>query len=170
MALDGYWNTGPGLIYTGTGSVGALELVGITDRGAEVEITKNYAEIFTDVFGPLTPQELQDFGEVAIIRVPLIDVDRTVLNKVMNRGNRAANGKINTPGRLVGASGDSMRVGIAAANDSPYSFNTCVVRPSAQFPMSVQTRPFNITFFAWPYAAYTVTAGLDSILYTRSLS
>lgn len=169
MAVDGYWATGPGLIYTYTGAVSAQELLGYTESGAEVEITKNYKEVFSDVFGPLTPIELQDFGEVAIIRVPLIAVDRAVLNKVLNRGNRGANGQLNTPGRFVGLGGDSFRVGIAAANDVPYSFPNCVVRP-AQFPMTVVAKPFNLTFFAWPYLPYTATTGLNTILYNRTLA
>ena len=169
MAIDGYWATGPALVYSGTGSVGALELLGFAQNGCEVEITKNYEQIMTDIFGPMTPQELQDFGEVAIITCPLIAVDRTVLAKVMGRGNRSSVGQMNTPGRLVGASGDAFRVGIAAAADTPYSFNTCVVRP-ARFPMSVAAKPYTLTFFAWPYAAFTVTTGLNAPLYTRSLS
>lgn len=169
MAIDGYWATGPALVYSGTGSANALELLGFAESGVEVEITKNYEQIMTDIFGPMTPQELQDFGEVATITCPLIGLDRTVLAKVMGRGNRSAVGQINTPGRLVGANGDSFRVGIAAAADTPFSFNNCVVRP-ARFPMSVKAKPYTLTFFAWPYAAYTVTSGYNATLYTRSLS
>jgi hypothetical protein len=169
MAVDGYWATGPALVYTGTGSAGALELLGYTDRGVEVSIDKNYENILTDILGPMTPQELQDFGEVAQITAPLIAVDRTVLNKAMNRGNRGSNGQLNTPGRLVGHNGDSFRVGIAAAADTPWSFSNCVVRP-ARFGLGVTVKPFSITFFAWPYLAYTATTGLNTPLYTRTLS
>lgn len=170
MAVDGYWAPGAALIYTGTGGGGALELLGFTENGADVEITKHYADILTDIFGPLTPQEIQDFGEVAQVTVPLIAVDRTVLNKAMNRGDRTLNGMLNTPGRLIGAQGQSMRLGIAAPVDVPYSFNNAIVRPSARFRMATRANPFTISFFCWPYAAYTVTTGKDAVLYTRSLA
>lgn len=170
MAVDGYWVTGPSLVYTGTGSANALELLGFCERGAEVEIVKNYHEIMTDVLGPMTPQELQDMGKVASVTCPLIAIDRAVMAKIMGaRGNAAQVGYLNTPGRNVGANGDSFRLGIAAAADSPFSFNNAVVRP-ARFPMSVQARPYTITFYCWPYIAFTATTGLDAPLYTRSLS
>jgi len=170
MAIDGYWVTGPSLVYVGTGSAGALELLGFTENGADIEVTKHYADVLTDIFGPLTPQDIQDFGEVAQVTAPLIAVDRTVLNKAMNRGDRAANGQLNTPGRMVGANAQSMRLGIAAAADTPWSFSNAIVRPSARFRMATKANPFTITFFAWPYAAYTVTTGKDAVLYTRTLA
>lgn len=48
MAVDGYWVTGPSLVYTGTGSASAYELLGYTERGAEIEIDFKYKEIMTD--------------------------------------------------------------------------------------------------------------------------
>ena len=169
MAVDGYWCTGPALVYTYTGVAAAQELLGYTERGADVDITKHYGEIMTDILGPMTPQELQDFGEVATITAPLIAVDHAVLTRVLGRGDRATQGQLNTPGRLVGSQGDSFRVGIAASLDLPWSFANCVVRP-ARFPMSVQAKPFTITFYAFPYIPYTATSGLNAPLYTRSLA
>lgn len=167
MALDGYWCTGPAIISTSTGTAGAFETLGITENGAEVEITKNYKELFTDVMGEMTPQELQHMGEVAVVTAPLIITDRTVLAKVLGRGNRASVGQLNTPGRFVGANGDHMSVGISGPYDFPYVFSAAVVRP-ARFPMSVSAKPFTITFYCWPYLAFTATVAINTYLYARA--
>jgi len=154
---------------TGTGSASAYELLGFTERGADVEITHNWKEIMTDIMGEMTPQEMQHMGKVATITVPLIAIDRAVMAKVMGRGNASSVGQIATPGRNVGANADSFALGIAAAADAPFAFAHCVLRP-VRFPMSVVAKPYTMTFFAWPYVPFTAVTGYNASLYSRTMS
>lgn len=169
MALGGFHINGPALVYTYTGSGGASELLGYTRDGVDVELIKNWMEIFTDIFGPMTPHDFQDMGEVAQISCPLVVTDRTVLGHVMARGDSAGEGKINTPGLVVGATGNAFAVAIASTNDSPYHFSSCIRRPSARVKLATAYQPFTLQLFAWPFALPTVTVGKDTPLYTRSI-
>lgn len=164
----GFWRTGPAIVYTYTGANAASQTLGIANNGVDIELTKNYREIMTDVFGDQTPAELQDMGMVATITCPLIGVDPAVLNTVLAKGNAGSQGQLNTPGRLVGAN-DAFAVGIAAADDTPWKFSYCVVRPAFRIPMSVVAKPLTITFFSWPYAPANTTSGINTTLFTRSL-
>src|SRR5690348_5025129 len=112
MAVDGYCVNGPALVYTGTGSAGALELLGYTVDGVDIDIVENTSPIMTDLFGPETPQDFQAMGMVARIVCSLIAIDRTVFNKVTGKGDRTAVGEINTPGIVMGVGGYAFRVGI----------------------------------------------------------
>ncbi|AWM38704.1 hypothetical protein GobsT_31060 [Gemmata obscuriglobus] len=165
----GFWRTGPAIVYSYTGTAAAQEMLGYAQGGVDIDISKNYKEIFSDVFGEMTPHELQDFGEVATITCPLISIDPAVLTKVLNRGNRGAAGQLNTPGRLVGTNGDDFAIGIAASDDTPWKFLHCVLRPNARIPMSVGNKPVNLTFFAWPFAPASTVSAVNTPLYTRAL-
>jgi hypothetical protein len=166
---DGYHINGPALVYTGTGSAGALELLGYTVDGVDISISKNVAEIITDLFGPMTPQDFQDMGEVASITCPLIVSYREVLSRVANRGDRGAVGQMNTPGLVLGQTGAAFSVGITST-DSPWLFAKAVVRPDMRAKLATKAHPFVLQLFAWPYAAYTALTGQNVPLYTRSLA
>lgn len=170
MAVDGYMTNGSALVYTGTGTGGALELLGYTTDGVQIRVTENVEPIITDLFGPQTPQDFQHMGMVAEITAPLIAVDRAVLAKVTGKSNRTAVGQVGTPGLVLGVTGHAFRVAISSVFDSPWSFSTCIVRPGFDTRLAVKAQPFNIQFFAWPYASYLATSGKDHVLWTRSLS
>lgn len=169
MAVDGYMVNGTSFIYVGTGTAGALELLGYTDAGTDMTVNENKGEIFTDLFGPMTPQDFQDFGMTARIIAPLIACDRTVLAKITGKGDRTTVGQINTPGLVLGIAGYAFRVAIASPADSPWSFSKCVLRPTFGSKLATKANPFRVEFFAWPYASYTATTGKDTPLWTRSL-
>lgn len=174
MAIDGYMVNGTSFVYVGTGSAGALELLGYTVEGADMNVEEHKGEIFTDLFGPRTPQDFQDFGMTARIIAPFIAVDRTVLAKIMSRGDHtgapANQGTLNTPGLVLGVGGYGFRVGIASTFDSPWSFNTCILRPGYGTRLATKANPFRVEFMAWPYASYTATTGKNVPLFTRSLT
>ena len=170
MAVDGYAVNGAALVYVGTGTLGALQLLGFTDQGVDVEIMENKAEIFTDIFGPMTPHDFQDMGMVARIVCPLIAMDRTVMNTVLGRSNQTTKGQVGTPGLVLGVNGYAFRVGISSLFDVPWSFSYAVTRPRHGTRLATKANPYRIEFFAWPYASYTVVTGKDAPLWTRSLA
>lgn len=169
MAVDGYAVNGAALVYVGTGGSGALQLLGYTDQGVDIEIIENKQEIMTDLFGPMTPQDFQDMGLMARIVAPLIAMDRTVLATVMGRSNQTTKGQTGTPGLVLGVNGYAFRVGIASLFDSPWSFNSCLLRPRSATRLATKANPFRVEFLAWPYTPYTATTGKDVTLWTRSL-
>lgn len=169
MAVDGYTIGGVALVYTGTGANSALELVGYTEDGVDVEIIENVEPVMTDLFGPLTPQDFQSMGMVARVTVPFIAVDRTVFNKLTGKGDRTTVGLINTPGITLGNS-HAFRLGIAAPLDTPWSFTKAIVRPGTRWRTGTKARPWVMEFFAWPYVLYTATTGKDQALWTRTLA
>lgn len=170
MAIDGFTVNGPALVSTGTGSVGALETLGYTEGGVDVEITEHTDPVMTDIFGTQIPHDFQDMGMSARITVPLIAIDRTVFLKVIGKGDRTTVGLLNTPGLLKGQGGHAFRLGIAAPADSPWSFTKVIVQPGTRLRLATKAYPITMTFFAIPFSAYTVTAGKDTSLWTRTLA
>jgi len=167
--VDGYAVNGAALVYVGTGGGGALQLLGYTDQGVDMEIMENKMEIFTDIFGPMTPQDFQEMGLMARVAVPLIAMDRTVLNTVIGRSDQTTKGQVGTPGLVLGVNGYSFRLGIASLFDSPWNFPAAITRPRFGTRLATKANPFRIEFLAWPYAPYTVTTGRNTTLWTRSL-
>lgn len=170
MAIDGWTINGPAVVSVGTGSLGALETLGYTDGGVDVSVDELTADIISDVFGPLLAHDVQQFGMTAQITVPLVAMDRTVLGKVIGRGDRTTVGLLSTPGLTMGQSGYAFRVGIASTVDSPWSFSKCILKPGSRFKLATKVQPFTLTFFAGPFATYTVVSGKDTPIFTRSLS
>ena len=167
---DGFHVSGTCLVYSGTGPGNALELVGYSDAGVDVQITHNVKEIFTDLFGPMTPHEFQDLGEVAVISVPFIVSYREILKKIQNRGDKSTQGWLNSPGYLLGSSGASFKIGLTAPADEPYLFYNCLWRPDSRVKLGTVAAPFTAQFFAWPFLPYTAVSGRNAPLYARSLS
>lgn len=169
--MDGYAVNGTALVYVGTGGAGALELLGYTDFGVDMAVNENKGEIITDLFGPMTPQDFQDFGMTGRISVPLIALDSTVQNKIIDRGDRTTVGLLNTPGLVLGVAGYAFRVAIAAPlGIAPWSFSKCVTMPQHGTRLATKANPYRMEFFAWPYVTYTATTGKDVPVFTRSLS
>ncbi len=170
MGISGFHVNGTALVSVGTGTLGQLEVLGYTDNGARLREIENVSEIITDVFGPMTPHDFQNMGMVAQLSVPLIASDRTVLKKILGKGDRTTAGEISTPGLVIGASGYNFRVAIASPADEPWSFPYCILRPGFNVVLATKANPFVVEFFCWPRATYTVTNAKDQVLWTRSLS
>ncbi len=169
-ATSAYMVNGTAFVYTGTGAAGALETLGYTVDGVNQNITENKGEIITDLFGPMTPQDYQDLGMVAKITCPFIAMDRAVLAKVMNRGDRTgAIGALSTPGLVLGVSGYAFRLAIASTFDSPWSFNSCILATEST-RLGTRANPMQLDFNAWPFVSYTAVTGRDARLWTRSLT
>jgi hypothetical protein len=169
VAIDGFTVNGSAVVSVGTGAAGALETLGYTDQGVDIDIQELTEDILTDVSGR-SPQDVQLMGMTARIIVNLIAMDRTVFAKITGRGDRSTVGQTSTPGTILGANNYLFRVGIASPLDTPWSFPTCLVRPGYGTRLATKVHPFRIEFFAIPYLSYTTTSGKNATLWTRSLS
>ena len=165
MPIDGYTINGTAFGFVGTGPGGALEVLGYTESGVDKSITYNRAEIITDLYGPMTPQDFQDMGMTAQIRFPFIAIDRTVLAKVMGAGD-AGIGLINTPGRVIGVSGYGIPLVIGSKADFAWSFPTTILRNEST-RLATKANPDTLEFFAWPFLSYLATTGKGATLWTR---
>lgn len=170
MAIDGFHINGTALVYVSTGQGNSLEFLGYTTDGVDVEPTHNMAEIMTDVFGNMTPHDMQDMGDTATMQLPMIATDRAVLNKVLNRGNKSAFGRLNTPGMPLGSAGYGMSVLITSSLDSSWYFYNCFFRPNARVKLGVRAAPFNLSLLALPLATYATLNGTNALLYTRGIN
>ena len=169
MALDGFTVNGTALVYVGTGAGGAKELLGYTEQGVDMDITENKAEIMTDLYGDKTPQDFQDMGMMARMVIPLISIDRTVLAKVVGRGDRSTYGALNTPGLPLGSNGGYyFSVGVTAPLDVPWFFPYCLLRTEGQ-RLATKANPFRLEVVAWPFSSFSVTNGKNAVLFTRAI-
>ncbi len=173
MAVNTYCTFGSALVWTGTGTAGALELLGYTEQGVDIDITENKEELMTDLMGSKTPQDFQDMGMIARIVAPLIAVDTAVLNKIIGKGDRTAVGQVNTPGLVLGVGGYTFATAIisgsfTSANYSlPWYFYTCVNRSNGT-RLATKANPFRLELVAWPYKSYSATTGKDAYLFGRA--
>lgn len=168
-AIDGYVVNGTAFVLVGTGGGGALETLGYTESGVDKEITENKSEIITDLFGPMTPQDFQDMGMVARVICPFIAYDRTVLAKVMNRGDRTVQGTLNTPGLVLGVTGYAFSLAISSTFDAPWFFYAAILR-SEGTRLATKANPDRLEFLCWPYTSFTAVTGKNTPLWKRSLS
>lgn len=169
MANESYAVNGPARVHVGTGTAGALEPLGFTDRGVQIDITELTRDIITDLCGE-APQDAQSMGMTARIVVPLIVLDKSVFKKLMGRGDRTSPGLMSTPGLVLGAGGYLFRVGIESPFDEPWSFEKCFIRPGYGTTLASAANPLRVEFFAIPWLAATATTAKDTPLFTRSLS
>ena len=160
---------GEALARTGTGTSNALEDLGVTVDGAEIELRDFTEPVFTDTFGPDVPFDEQQFLEDALIRLQLVFYDDAVLGKVRSRAS-GTDGTIGNAGTLWGGGSKYFRLLIASPTDSlPFNFPTARVRNSASHKIGTRRTLWNIEFYAVPYsgAAGATTGG---VLYNRTTS
>lgn len=168
-------------MYVGTGSALALELLGYTEAGVNMDIKENKREIMTDLMGDMTPQDFQDMGMIANLETPLIALDTAVLTKVMGRGDHTTaalaggTGLTNSPGLVLGIGGYAFPVVVASTvpdgvilAGSAWRFETCLCMNS-DWRLATKANPFKLQLMAWPYKSYTATSGKDARLWSRVL-
>lgn len=102
---------GPVAIFVDTGAANALEFLGYTIDGVEIEENAFIEGIPSDLSGGTSgpPTDYQWFGRQDRISFELGKFDPAVLAKVSQRNNPAASGTLNV-GTLLGCSGQTYRV------------------------------------------------------------
>ena len=132
MAATGvqFWVNGPTYLYVGTGSAGALQKLGFTERGVHITLMGHHVPVFSDDLGPESPRDVSFMADDAFIRFDLNQFDETVwrqcvarlwnsTNQAIGAGNLAAPGYLDAkdPGSLMSAEGYTFRLLVYA----PYS-------------------------------------------------
>lgn len=132
MALEVHV-AGPALVKIGTGDAGALEDLGYTVNGADIELRGFHGDVPGDEhggdLGP--PIDVQYFGEIAIVRLEFSKFDAAVADKAAARmlSNIANPGSPGTPGTLLFGSTQAFRLLINPTNN-PMNFPRAFCRGS----------------------------------------
>lgn len=102
MALQPYYD-GPVLVRTGTGSSSALEDLGYTENGPEIDGEAFWLDVHGDQRGGDAgpPIDVQYIGEIVKVRLVLTRYDTAVLDKVICRLLAGTAGVTGTPGTLM---------------------------------------------------------------------
>jgi hypothetical protein len=164
---------GEALFRSGTGASSALESLGVTVDGADIEIRDHTEPVFTDTAGPDMPFDEQQFGETAIIKGQMIFYDDVVLAKHRGRPANvlaAAEGTIGNMGALWGAGGLYFRLLVLSPTDSvPWNFLTARLLDAAPSKHGTRRTLWDLTWFAIPFkGAAGLTAG--TVLYNRVIT
>lgn len=86
------YNTGPVELYTGTGSASALEFLGYSENGMQIEIRETFEDVHSDLLGPRIPTDVQHFQADALITGDLVRWNESVLEKCEDRSLNGAGG------------------------------------------------------------------------------
>jgi hypothetical protein len=109
---------GPVLIRTGTGASAALEDLGYTIEGVEIQEQPKYLDVYGDQNGGSSgiPIDVQYMGEMHVLRFDLSKWDDAVMAKIAVRLRGGTAGEIGTVGTLWGAASKTYRVLLTATN------------------------------------------------------
>jgi hypothetical protein len=156
-------------LQVGTGSGGALQLLGVSVDGVEGTIEDHTKPIMTDTFGPDVPFDEQQFLQTATVNAALVFYDDGVLGAIRGRAS-GTDGEVGQAGQLWGAGGLYFRLLITSPIGSlPYNFPHARMTGSWRHKEGTQKTIWNVSFFCVPY---TGVAGSTSgaVLYNRSTS
>lgn len=134
-------NHGLATIKVGTGSSGALEILGYTRNGADVSEEGFFVDVPGDENGGDSgpPIDIQYMGEMARVRIELTKFDTTILAKVMKRLNDAGktSGAVGTVGKFIFLNSIGFRLCIDSPAD-PHNFPLAVPRAPTQRNMGTR--------------------------------
>ena len=122
---------GPAIIQVDTGVANALEDLGYTANGAEVEVRGFYGDVPGDENGGDSgpPIDVQYFGDIAVVRLEFTRYDPTVLDKVVCRLYGGTAGTPGTPGTLMFAGSKTYRL-LIKTTSLPMNFPRAIYRGS----------------------------------------
>jgi len=163
----GYMVNGSAIVWTDV--TGSWQVLGYTDAGVDMNVQQNKGEILTDVMGPMTPQDFQDFGMTARVVCPFIMTVRAQMDAIIAVGDSFDYGSTNTPGIVIGENDFKFGIYIESSFDAPWTFENCLVRPGFGTKLAVKANVFRFEFYAWPYASSNTFFGGDIPLFNRSV-
>jgi hypothetical protein len=162
---------GEAAVTVGLGSAGALQVLGYSIDGVDIEINDEVEPVFDDRFGPRVPTDEQKFLESARIRAQIIFWDETVRQNVFIRSqNNVTEGVMPGAGLLWGAGGFYYRLLInvplvSPTNESPWNFLNARMMGSQPIKVGTKVSAWNMTWFAKPFTLATSASG--TVLYNR---
>lgn len=147
----------------GTGQVDALQVVGITENGPQIEIDFLEEPVIADNAGPQLPADYQQMGKMARISFALPIYDLAVLTTwFLSNQSGSAEGRILAVGTLIFANNKGFRVVLSSPIEGqPWRFfwckvNSCKIRPGTKYNI------YDVSLTAIPYiGAATASANKD---------
>jgi hypothetical protein len=155
-------------IRTGTGGSGALELLGHSLDGVDLDFEDMREFVYSDAGGGpnMLPIDVQEFGEVCTVSADLIVYDEAVFTKIRKRPGAAAEGQLSAPGRLMGVNGDLYRLLIESPIEVlPWNFPTTFLQRKP-IKLSTKRSIWRLRWFAFAYIG-NASAAAGAVLYNR---
>lgn len=122
---------GPALIQVDTGAANALEDLGYTANGAEIEFRGFFGDVPGDENGGESgpPIDVQYFGEIAVVRLELTKYDAAILDKLVCRLYGGTAGTPGTAGTLMFNDSKTYRL-LIKPTTLPFNFPRAIYRGS----------------------------------------
>jgi hypothetical protein len=165
---------GEASIWTGTGAASALEELGVSVDGVEIDIETVKKPVIIDTYGE-NEYDFQYFGQRATVKVTLVVFDQTVLNKLLNTLVGTTAGTFSPAGSLIVAGGFSTRL---LVKSTPAGAGVTGSEPCHNFPQvfldtnaskfSTETTKPVLVFRAMPSQQLSSTQGV--VLYNTTCS
>lgn len=163
-----YHAFGAGVIQLNTGANSAMETLGLTEEGAQIEVTHEVHEIKSDAGGDRVPVEFQAMGSRARITAPVIAWDDAVLAKAVYKSEGgSAEGTAVAAGALLGTGGFLFQLYMASSTDNPWLFYYVRLANSGHDP-GTKSKPRRLVFDAIRFVAGTATSVSGVKLYQRA--
>lgn len=179
-----YRVSGEAPISVGTGSAGALEVLGVSESGVTIDIVQHEEPIYSDVGGSRSPVDFKRMGEEAVITMRLISWHELIRRKLENRPFIYPDTTSFTPGdgvavprgQLLATNGGAIPLAIGAQFEDPWYFTTTkVLGQPRRVTLGTNQTVWDLRFFAWVYIPGNLTSltGLSTSalprLYSRVL-
>lgn len=157
-------------IYTGTGSVGALEQLGVSQDGVKITLDTHFDPVHTDHYGKMTPYDYQYLLQEATITCELIWYDAAVFAKFISGVPNepiAAAGVFGSAGDLVIQNSLYARLLIKSTPTSTgltsvetcYNFPRAILVDQSSVKVGVEKNVWNLTFKGLPNQQASGSAG-----------
>jgi len=163
---------GEAAIKVGLGSAGALQTLGFSVDGVDIEEYRPVVPIYDDRAGPETPTDEQQFPSYGYIAAQLIWWDSTVLSNVFVRADNGTTEGVNAgAGVLFGAGGKYYRLlidvpTVSPTNELPFNFlSSRLEGKPTRTKVGSKTYIWTIRWFAVGF--FTSTSASGSVLYNR---
>ena len=162
---------GESQIKTGTGSAQALEILGVSVDGVDIEIEDHVSPIYTDTNGGpegRIPFDEMGYGQTANIRAQLVFYDETILAKLRPTFVGGSEGLQDVAGTLFGAGSKYFRLLVLSPTDGvPWNFLKARMTGSKRVKIGVRQSVWNLSFFALPYSGSSGSTA-SNVLYNRT--
>lgn len=126
---------GPVRISVGTGTSGALEMLGLSQQDVRPQIETHFRNVMTSLSGPVIPFDRQFMGKAAQVSFDLALYDEAILLKLMAATTAASAGTIeaNSIGALMRLEQQSVRLLLQFPYASKAAFSGSML-PAMNFP------------------------------------
>lgn len=159
---------GPCVPQVGTGTLNAMEVLGVTLDGGNVQLDHKEIPVHSDAGGPQAEVEIQQVGSIALIDFDLTSWDEAILTKLLLATEAASTlGQAGAPGALLGTGGFLKGLYLPSSVDSPWYFPFAKLMPNSGKFGTEHTRR-RLRFKAIRFVPGSVATVAAVPLYTRA--